>query len=140
MFDINTIAAALATGVPVLVGHIVLAVVLFVIGVATHMAITPINEHKHVTQGNVAAAIALSGAFLGMAIPLAATLATSKSSLDIVIWGIVALLFQLGLYALASKTVKGLRECVEAGNAAVGTVLAAAQVGVALLVASAMTV
>lgn len=140
MFDINTIASALATGIPVLIGHILLAIILFAGGVRIHIAITPIDEPKLVAQGNLAAGIALSGAFLGMAIPLASTLATSKSALDIVLWGLVALIVQLALYAIASMTVRGLRGFVEAGNIAVGTVLAAAQVGIALLVAAAMAV
>ncbi len=140
MFDLNTIASALATGVPVLIGHILLAMILFAAGVRIHIAITPIDEPRLVAAGNMAAGIALAGAFLGMAIPLAATLATSKSALDIVLWGIVALIVQIALYAVASLAVRGLRGFVEAGNVAVGTVLAAAQISIALLVAAALAV
>lgn len=51
------------------------------------MAITPFRERELIREGNLAAGIMTLGIFLGISIPLAATLATSTVWLDVVLWG-----------------------------------------------------
>ena len=51
-----------------------------------------VSRRELLRQGNVAAATVLSGAVMALAIPLAALLATTRAVLDILVWGIVAIL------------------------------------------------
>ena len=75
---------------------------------------------------------------MALAIPLAATLATSLALADIVIWGTVALILQLFTFLIAIWLFRDLRTMIESGNVAAGTALAGLQIAVALLNAGAM--
>jgi putative membrane protein len=74
-----------------------------------------------------------------LAIPLAATLATSLVTLDILLWGLVALVLQLLTFLITAGLFRGLRGMIEAGNTAAACVLVGIQVAVALLNAGAMS-
>ena len=101
-------------------------------------AITPFHEIGLVREGNTAAGVVLGGNFVALAIPLAATLATSLVALDIVVWGVVALALQLAAFALAARLIPGLRQMIEGNNTAAAAMLVGIQVAVALLNAGAM--
>jgi putative membrane protein len=66
------------------------------------------------------------------------TLATSLVTLDILLWGAVALVLQLLSFLLTGWIFRGLRALVEAGNVAVACMVAGIQIAVALLNAGAM--
>lgn len=136
--NIGSIIDALQSGIPVLLLHFATTLVLLGLGVACYMAITPFHEPTLVAKGNVAAGIVLAGTVIALAIPLAATLATSAVWLDIALWGLVALLLQLVTFAIASIVVRRLRDMIEAGNIAAALMLVGIQVAVALLNAGAM--
>jgi putative membrane protein len=75
---------------------------------------------------------------IALAIPLAATLATSLVTLDILLWGLVALVIQIATFALVAAFIPGLRRMIEADNVAAACVLTGLQIAVALLNAGAM--
>src|SRR5260221_8569422 len=89
------IVNALGTGLPHLLMQFAVAVALLAAGVAVYMAATPFRERELVEEGNTAAGVVLAGAILALAIPIAATLATSALILDVIVWGSVAVLLQL---------------------------------------------
>jgi len=91
-----------------------------------------------VRGGNIAAGIVLSGTIVGLAIPLGATLATSIVLLDIVIWGIIALVLQLAAFGVATLMFREIRPMIEGGNVAAALTLASIQIGIGLLNAGAM--
>ena len=128
----------LTTGLPVLLAHFAVTLALLGVGVACYNALTPFHEVGLVREGNTAAGIVLGGNFVALAIPLAATLATSLVTLDIVIWGLVALVVQLIAFVAAARLIPGLRSMIEGGNIAAACMLAGIQVAVALLNAGAM--
>ena len=128
----------LERGLPVLVGQFATTLALLGIGIALYFALTHVDERRLVREGNVAAGVAMSGALVALAIPLAATLAVSTVVLDIVIWGTVALVIQLLAFLAASFLIRGLRHMIEAGNVAAALVLVGIQLAVALLNAGAM--
>jgi putative membrane protein len=132
------IFGALGQGLPNLLLQLATALALLVLGVLLYMAVTPFRERELVQHGNVAAATAFGGAVVALAIPLGALLATSDRWLDIVIWGIVAVLLQLLTFALASLWLRGLRGMIEAGNVAAAIQVVAAQLAIGLLNAAAM--
>lgn len=128
----------LGSGLPVLVLQFATTLALLGVGAAIYMALTPFHERELIAAGNTAAGIVLAGTLLALAIPLAATLATSAYTLDILLWGIVALVIQLVTFRLASLFIKGLREMIEQGNVAAACALTGIQLSVALLNAGAM--
>lgn len=134
----TVILDALGSGLPVLALQFAATLVLLLGGAAVYMALTPFHERDLVRASNVAAGIVLSGTLVALAIPLAATLATSQVTLDIVLWGVVALVIQLITFALASRLIPGLQAMIEAGNTAAACVLTGIQLAVALLNAGAM--
>ena len=81
--DFGLVLSSLGQGLPVLLLHFVVTLLLLVLGVACYTRITPFNEAHLVRGGNIAAGIVLSGTIVALAIPLGATLATSLVLLDI---------------------------------------------------------
>ncbi len=134
----DSIFATLQQGLPVLVGQFAATLALLAIGTACYMAVTPFNEWRLVQEGNLAAGVVIAGTLLAFAIPLAASLATSVLVLDIVLWGLVALIIQLVTFVAAATLIRGLRGMIEAGNIAAALVLIGIQLAVAVLNAGAM--
>jgi putative membrane protein len=133
------ILETLQSGLPVLIVQFATTLGLLVLGVLCYTLITPFSEMRLVREGNVAAGLVLAGSMVALAIPLAATLATSQVTLDILIWGIVALVLQLATFLVLSLLIPGLRGMIEAGNVAAACVLTGIQLAVALLNAGAMS-
>lgn len=134
----DTILPALTTGLPVLLLQLAVTLGLLAVGAAVYGAITPFHELGLIRQGNVAAGVVFAGTLLALAVPLAATLATSLVTLDVVIWGAVALVIQLVAFAAATALIRGLRDMIEAGNVAAAWAVVGIQLAVALLNAGAM--
>ena len=134
----SAILSTLSSGLPVLALQFAVSLGLLAVGAVVYMALTPFNERELIARGNMAAGIVLSGTLVALAIPLAATLATSHVTLDILLWGVVALIIQLVTFALAAAAMPGLRAMIEADNAASACVLTGIQLAVALLNAGAM--
>src|SRR5438128_12038906 len=86
---------ALGMGLPMLLLQFLLVLALLVAGIFIYMAVTPFHERELVRDANPAAATVLGGALVALAIPLAALLATTGALLDILVWGVVAVLLQL---------------------------------------------
>jgi len=129
---------ALGSGLPMLLLQFLLVLALLVAGIFIYMAVTPFHERELVRNGNAAAATVLGGALVALAIPLAALLATSGSFLDILVWGVVAVLLQLLMMAIVSHLLRGMRAMVEDGQVAAAIPLVAAQLSIGLLNAAAM--
>jgi putative membrane protein len=135
----DRIFVTLRQGLPVLVEQLAVTLALLGIGIACYILLTPFNERRLVRQGNVAAGVVVAGTLVALAIPLAATLATSVLTLDILLWSVVALVIQLATFVAATMMIRGLRAMIEAGNVAAALVLIGIQIAVALLNAGAMS-
>jgi putative membrane protein len=133
-----SILSALGHGLPMLLLQFVLVLVLLIVGIAIYMVVTPFRERELLRQGNAAAATVLGGALVALAIPLAALLATTGALVDILVWGVVALLLQLLTVAVVFQLLRGMRTMIEAGQVAGAIPLVAAQLAIALLNAAAM--
>jgi putative membrane protein len=134
----SAILGALGSGLPMLLLQFLLVLALLTAGIFLYMAVTPFRERELVRNGNPAAATVLGGALVAMAIPLAALLATTGAFLDILVWGLVAVLLQLLTVAVISHLLRGMRAMVEAGQVAAAIPLVAAQISVGLLNAAVM--
>lgn len=134
----DSILDTLRLGLPVLVLQMAITLALLGVGIAAYMAVTPFHEMRLVRVGNAAAGIVLMGAIVALAIPLAATLGSSLVTLDILLWGIVAVVLQLLAFLLTTLLFRGLRGMIEAGNIAAACVTVGIQLAVALINAGAM--
>ncbi|WP_376100007.1 DUF350 domain-containing protein [Roseomonas sp. CCTCC AB2023176] len=134
----NAILDALSAGLPVLLPQFALTLALLMIGASLYMIITPYKELPLIREGNAAAGVTFGGTMVALSLPLAATLATSRAILDVLLWGIVAIVLQLIVFFVVSMLLRGMRGQIEAGNVAAATLLACIQIAVAILNAAAM--
>jgi putative membrane protein len=126
-------------GLPNFLLYFALALVLLAVFVAIYVRVTQYREFVLIRNGNVAAAISLSGALIGFVLPLASAIAHSVNPVDMVAWGAIALIVQLVVYAAASRLVPHFREAIESGRVAPATLLAALAVSVGVLNAACLT-
>ena len=118
----SAILDALGTGLPMLLLQFLLVLALLVAGIFIYMAVTPFHERDLLRNGNPAAATVLGGALVALAIPLAALLATTAALLDILVWGVVAVLLQLLTVTILLHLLRGMRAMIEAGQVAAAMV------------------
>src|SRR5215472_7149507 len=135
---LSAILGALSGGLPLLLTQFVACAALLAISVTIYIALTPFQEREMVARGNPAAGMVLGGVILALAIPLAGILATSGRLLDVLVWGVVALVLQLFTLGVVALLLRNLRGMIESGNVAAALTLSAAQIAVALLNAAAM--
>ena len=126
-------------GFPVFISHFALTVLLLFVGVVVYHWITPHHEMKLIREGNSTAAISLGGMIVGLGLPLAVSLANSITLIDILIWGVVALVIQLVTYFAIDILLKGLSKRIEEGQMSSAILLAAAKISVAAINAAALS-
>lgn len=130
---------SLAAGLPFLVLHLGVTLVMLAAGAWVYQWVTPLREIPLIRSGNVAAAISYSGALLGLAIPLAVCMATSIGLWDIVVWGAVALVLQLAVVRLLEAVLGGLWHRIEANEIGPAILVAAVKLSVAVINAAAVS-
>ena len=129
---------AFATGFPVTLLHAAVTVLMLAAGVTVYVLMTPYKELALVRAGNTAAALSLGGVLVGLAIPLGVSLAASTSILEIVVWGLATIAVQLFVFRAADLMLRGLPARIIAGEAAAATLLVAAKIATALILAAAV--
>lgn len=136
MFD--TILTSALKALPVFAAHLGVTLVILIGGVLIYQALTPHNESRLIKENNVAAATAFGAAILSLALPLAMCLARSVSIPDIIVWGVVALVVQLGTFFVARFVFRDLVQRIERGETASAIALGATHLGVAAINAAAI--
>jgi len=126
-------------GFPLFLLYFATAVALLVLFTAIYVQVMPHREIRLIREGNVAAALSLSGALIGFVLPLASAVAHSVNPVDMVIWGVVALAIQLAVYAAVARLVPHFREAIVEGRVAVAALLAALAISVGILNAACLT-
>ena len=126
-------------GIPFLLSHFGVTVLMLVIGVFIYMWITSHDERALIREGNTAAAISLAGAILGLAIPLAFCMASSVNVYDIVIWGIVTLVIQLVTFWIIDIWLRDLSARIEEGQIGTAILLVSVKLAVASINAAAVS-
>ena len=126
-------------GIPFLLSHFGVTVLMLVIGVVIYMWITSHDERALIREGNTAAAISLAGAILGLAIPLAFCMASSVNVYDIVIWGIVTLVIQLATFWIIDIWLRDLSKRSEEGQVGTAILLVSVKLAVASINAAAVS-
>ena len=125
--------SALITGLPFLVSHLFITLCLLFIGITSYIFLTPIKELKLIKDGNLSASISFSGALLGIGIPLASSLSVSNSILEIIIWGLTAIVLQLLCFKVTDTFLKDLSKRIEDNQLATSILLFSIKISVSLI-------
>ena len=127
-------------GLPSFLFYFATAMGLLALFLVVYVLITPYREFTLIREGNVAAAASLSGAMLGFVLPLASAIAHSVGLLDMVIWGVIALLIQILVYLVARFLLFPDLSCdIPAGRVATGVFLGALSIAIGILNAACMS-
>jgi putative membrane protein len=138
MFGQGVVVASLA-GLPWFALYFAVAAAVLVLFITVYIRTTAHREIELIRQGNVAAALALSGAIIGFAIPLGKSVAQAVSVPDMLIWSFAALLVQLLVFRAVKLAIPDLSAQIENNNIAAGAFLGASALAVGMLNASAMS-
>jgi len=135
----EAVLQAFLAGFPVLLLHFAVTIAMLVAGVWIYTKITPYDEFDLIRGGNLAAAVSLGGAVIGLAIPLAFTMASSVSVWEVLIWGPVTLALQLIAYRGTDLLLRDLPTRIQAGEMGPAIFLVSVKLGVAAINAAAVT-
>ena len=127
------------SGIPFLLTHFGVTIVMLVVGAFIYIKITSHDEMALIRDGNNAAAVSLSGAILGLAIPLAFCMENSVNVYDIVIWGLVTLVIQLVTFWIIDLWLRDLSRKIEDGQVGTAILLASVKLAVASINAAAIS-
>ncbi|WP_417449133.1 DUF350 domain-containing protein [Kordiimonas sp.] len=129
---------ALWAGLPIFMVHSLTSLILLGVGVAVYMRFTKHDEVALIRDGNVAAALSLGGAIVGLALPIAFSLAAAVSLWDLIIWGIVAFVLQIVAFRLVDLFLKDLSRRIEAGEMGAAAILVSFKLATAFINAAAI--
>jgi putative membrane protein len=133
MNDTDIIFNSLLNGLPFLISHFFVSILLLFIGTIIYIFITPMKEMKLIREGNTAASISFSGAIIGIAMPLASSLKASSSMTEIIIWGIVAIIIQLICFKIVDFLISDLPVRIEKGEMSSSILLFTIKISVATI-------
>ena len=134
----STEIQAFATGFPTTLIHAALSLVMLAIGGVLHGLLSPHKEVQQVREGNSAAAVSLGGTLAGIAIPLAASLNASTSTVEVAVWGAAIVAVQLLLFWIIDLVLTGLPQRTQEGEVAPAVLLVSAKLAVSIIVAAAV--
>lgn len=127
------------SGFPAFITYFLISLALLAVFLFIYLHVTPYREIQLIREGNVAAALSLSGTMLGFTIPLAHAVAQSVSIPDMLVWGVIALIVQLLVYLVARTLIPALSADIPAGKAAQGAFLGILSLSTGILNAACMT-
>ncbi|MCY3829555.1 MAG: DUF350 domain-containing protein [Rhodospirillaceae bacterium] len=136
----DAVFQSILSGAPFLLLHAGVTIAMLVVGVTLYMWMTPYEDIAQIRAGNGAAGIALGGAILGMAIPLAITLRGSVNLWDIVLWGILIVILQMAVFKVVDLILKDLPKRIENGETGAAVLLSSAKISVGAINAAAIAV
>ena len=126
------------SGLPAFLIYLVCASVLVAAYLYVYTWITAHNEFELLRANNSGAAISLGLSTIGFALPLTSSIAHADGIVDMTIWGVIALIVQVGVYYLARIPVPDLSKRIENGEVAPAIWLGAASVTAGMLNAASM--
>jgi putative membrane protein len=129
---------AFASGFPVTLAHAGITAVMLFLGATLYALLTPYKEIALIRDGNAAASVSFGGMLLGLAIPLAASLSSSNSPLEIIVWGAATLIVQLLAFRIIDFVLTGLPARIQEGEVSAAVLLVFAKLASAIVLAAAV--
>ncbi len=118
---------------------LIVASVLVLFFVFVYTRVTRHDELALIKKNSTAAAIAFSGSLIGFALPLASIKIYSLNVIELVLWGVIALIVQVLVYLLIRLPMPRISERIEADEVAAGIWLGACSMVAGILNAASMT-
>jgi len=115
------------------------AVALTLLFVVIYSRVTKHDELALIKKNSAAATVAFSGSLIGFALPLASTMINSVTVVELLLWGVVALIVQVLVYLLIRLPMPRISERIEADEVAAGIWLGTCSVVAGILNAASMT-
>lgn len=112
------------------------ALALAVVFLAVYVTITPHREFALIRDGNTAVAVQLVGTFLGFALPLASVIGHSVNLLDVILWGVVALVTQIATFLVIARVFKDIEKRLIDNCVSSGILVGGISLGIGILQAS----
>lgn len=135
----NEAFLSLTAGLPIFMVHSFVSLVILIVGVAVYLRMTRHDEFALIRAGNTAAALSLGGAIIGLALPIAFSLAASLSLWDLVFWGVVALILQIVAFRIVDLVMKDVSSRIEAGEMSVAILLVSVKLATAFINSAAIS-
>jgi len=123
---------------PSFLAYLAIALAILALFERVYVSFTPYREIALIREGNLAAAVSLSGTLIGFALPVADVIRNSRDLVDLAVWSAIACLVQLLAYLAARFTLPHLARDIPEGKVASALFLAALSVGVGLVNAACM--
>jgi putative membrane protein len=117
----------------------VAAAVLTILFVLIYTRITRHNEIELIKNNSVAASVAFSGSLIGFGLPLASTIINSVTIVEMLLWGVIALIVQVLTYLLIRLPMPRISERIEANEIAAGIWLGSCSLLAGILNAASIT-
>lgn len=117
----------------------VVASVLVLVFVFVYTRVTRHNELALIKKNSTAAAVAFSGSLIGFALPLASTMINSVNVIELLLWGVIALIVQVLVYLLIRLPMPRISERIETDEVAAGIWLGTCSMVAGILNAASMT-
>lgn len=135
--EVDSLAVSLST-LPSFLAYFVGGAVLMASFTVIYVNVTPHREFSLIRSGNIAAAIGMAGALFGFVIPLASVIAHSARFVDMVVWGVIALIVQLGGYFCSRLVFPSLAQSIAKGQVSEAIFLATLSLSLGILTAACM--
>ncbi len=119
--------------------YFVVASALALFFVFVYTRVTRHDELALIKKNSTAAAVAFSGSLIGFALPLASIKIYSLNVIELVLWGVIALIVQVLVYLLIRLPMPRISERIEADEVAAGIWLGACSMVAGILNAASMT-
>ena len=129
---------AFAIGFPTTLLHAGVAILILFLAAALYILLTPHKEVALIREGNAAAAVSLGGVLVGLAAPLALSLNSSTSLIEICVWGVSTVMVQLLVFRLVDIMLRGLPQRIQDGEVAAAALLVGAKLATALILSAAV--
>ena len=119
--------------------YLAVSLTLLAVFVAIYIRVTPYREIALIREGNMAASFSLSGSLLGFIVPLASAVQHSVGLVDMLVWGVIALVVQVGAFVAVKLAIPSITRDIPEGKGAQGFFLGSLSLGVGLLNAACMS-
>ncbi len=119
--------------------YFALSLLLLALFIAIYTRVTPYKELVLIQEGNTAAAVSLTGAVLGFVLPLASAVANSVNPIDMLLWGLLALIVQILVFLVARWMMPNIAQDIPNCQMASAIWLAALSLAAGILNAASMT-
>lgn len=135
----NPVILSFLAGFPVMLLHATVTFAMLAAAIYIYVKITPYDDIKLIREGNTAAAVSIAGAIIGLALPLAFSMASSISVWEVLIWGPVTLVLQLIAYRLTDLVLKDLPKRIVDGEMGPAIFLVSIKLAASVVNAAAVT-